>query len=54
MRFTEEAMEKATAAICVDAKWKAIYESAPDGAKKRLRVAFWGSEYMREGEDLDA
>ncbi len=53
MRFTEEAMEKATAEICADEKWKSIYESAPDGAKKRLRVAFWGSKYMREGEDLD-
>ena len=54
MRFTEEAMEKATAEMCAKDKWKSIYESAPEGAKKRLRVAFWGSEYMREGEDLDA
>ncbi|MBR4260025.1 MAG: sel1 repeat family protein [Kiritimatiellae bacterium] len=54
MKFTEESMESVTREMCEDEFWRRVYENAPEGAKRRLRVAFWGNRYLREGEDLDA
>lgn len=49
MKFTEEAIEEATRSYVDGGMWKEIYENAPEGAKKRLRVAFWASRHLDEG-----
>ena len=54
MKFNEKTIEEATSKMCEDPFWADLYENAPEGAKKRLRVAFWGNAHMREREDLDA
>lgn len=54
MKFNEEMMEMRTRKMCEDPFWAEIYEHAPEGAKKRLRVAFWASRALNEREDLDA
>lgn len=53
MKFNEEAMQAAFESFMEDNFWKEMYDNAPEGAKKRLRVAFWGSKYINEREDLD-
>jgi len=54
MKFTEELMGKMTERRCRDTFWKDVYENAPEGARRRLRVAFWASYALDEREDLDA
>ncbi len=54
MKFNEEAMDEATRRYASEGARKDIYENAPEGAKKRLRVAFWGTCFLKENEDLDA
>lgn len=54
MKFNEEAIEEATRRCIEDEPWKTVYAEAPEGAKKRLRVAFWANCFRKEEEDLDA
>ena len=54
MKFNDKTIEATTRKMCEDSFWSEVYENAPEGAKKRLRVAFWGNAHMREREDLDA
>ena len=53
MKFNDQTVETATANILRHENWKTIYENAPEGAKARLRVAFWFATYGDEKEDLD-
>jgi len=53
MKFTEEMMDERVRVMCEDDFWGPIYRNAPDGAKRRLRVAFWASKGLDEKEDLD-
>ena len=54
MKFNKETIEAAVERMTKDPFWRDLYENAPDGAKRRLRVAFWGNVHLREREDLDA
>lgn len=54
MKFSEKTMDEALATLREDAFWDAMYREAPEGAKKRLRVAAWYNCQNGEGEDLDA
>ena len=53
MKFNEETMKSATEEFLKNDFWLEIYEKAPEGAKKRLRIAFWGSRNLDAKEDLD-
>ena len=54
MKFNKETIKAAVERMTKDPFWRDLYENAPDGAKRRLRVAFWGNVHLREREDLDA
>ena len=54
MKFNKDTIEAAVERMTKDPFWRDLYENAPDGAKRRLRVAFWGNVHLREREDLDA
>lgn len=44
MKFNDEMIEKKTQEKLAESSfWREVYENAPDGAKRRLRIAFWAS-----------
>ena len=47
MKFNEKTIEATTRKMCEDSFWSEVYENAPEGAKNRLRVAFWGISTCR-------
>lgn len=53
MKFNEAAMDEALKRFMDTDLWRNIYKGAPELARKRLRVAFWASSYLKEKEDLD-
>lgn len=53
MKFNEETMAEITKKFVSGGFWKDFYGEAPEGAKKRMRVAFWASTYLGEKEDID-
>jgi len=54
MKFNDETIAKAVERRCGSKFWKKVYDGAPEGAKKRLQIAFWASNFLDEKEDLDA
>jgi len=53
MKYDEETVEKRVREMCENPFWRDMYENAPAGAKRRLRIAFWAAKGLDEKEYLD-
>ena len=52
--FSHNELEEATAKFLSNEEWKSCYNAAPEGAKRRLELSFWYTEFGRKAIDDDA
>ena len=52
--FPNDELEAAKAKFLGNEQWKSCYDAAPEGAKRRLELSFWYTEFGRKAIDNDA